>query len=288
MLAVSTSAPCATPNTARLSQCLVAVLVVLGAAALPRSTAAQAGDQASSSTGDSEAPSTIVITADAPEGPGGPGVHVVDAEEARRDGHRSVADVVEAIPGISIQSRGSDFEPSTVRIRGSTAEQVLVLRDGQPVGDAGSGTSDLSRVSLAGIERIEIVLGPATALFGGGGAAGAVNLVTGNAETPASIRDIGGRGSVGWGSLGEYRAAARLDASTGRTEADFSVDARLSENEYTYVRNGDGRRRSNAGGWMGSLQVGATHGDTRGQRALAAECRRRRGPSGRRRSARRR
>lgn len=218
-----------------------------------------------------EPPEVIVVTAEAPDAPPGPGVRVVDAEAARAEGHRSVAEAIEATPGISVQRRGSAFEPQTVRIRGSSAEQVLVLRDGHPLGNAGAGPADLSRLSLQGIERIEVVLGPATALYGGGGAAGAVNLVSARPQPETSGEmDIGGSSQVEYGSLGEYGLSGRVFLSAGATTGRLALDGTLSENRYDYDRGGETVSRENAGGQLGSATLGVTHERGAGRAELTA------------------
>jgi outer membrane cobalamin receptor len=207
-----------------------------------------------------EAPSTIVITAEAPETAASPGTRVIDVEAALEDGHTTVADAVTATPGITVQRRGSGFESSTVRIRGSSAEQVLVLRDGQPVGSGTAGFADLSRLSLRGVEKIEVILGPATALYGAGGAAGAINLIS---KAPGTHHLAEGGLSVTtsaeYGSFGEFRLGGEVFAPLGASELSVAVDGAYAQNEYSYSRNGESIRRENAGGRQGAARLGLRH-----------------------------
>lgn len=206
-----------------------------------------------------KAPETIVITAEAPEENSSPSVRVIEVKEAVEVGHTTVADAVSAIPGVAIQQRGSGFESSTVRIRGSSSEQVLVLRDGQPVGGGSTGMSDLSRMSLRGVERIEVVLGPATALYGAGGAAGAINLISGTPELgEEQDSQFAGNSSFEYGSLGEYRLGGELLAPIGTGELDLALDGVYAQNEYSYGRAGSSVARENAGGRQGQAQIGFT------------------------------
>ena len=205
------------------------------------------------------APETIVITAEAPEESPSPSMRVIEVKEAVEAGHTTVADAVSAIPGVAIQRRGSGFESSTVRIRGSSSEQVLVLRDGQPVGGGSTGISDLSRISLRGVERIEVVLGPATAIYGAGGAAGAINLVSGTPELGGQQESqFEGSSSFEYGSLGEYRLGGELLAPVGAGELDVALDGVYAQNEYSYGRAGSSVARENAGGRQGQAQIGFT------------------------------
>jgi len=196
-----------------------------------------------------------VITAEAPQPAPDPAVRVIEVAEALEKGHTTVADALSATPGVSIQQRGSSFEPSTVRVRGSSAEQVLVLRDGRPLKSAGSGFADLSRISLRGVEQIEVILGPATALYGGGGAAGAINLISSTGNR-GDARSFTGSSSAEYGSFGEYRLGGEVFAPLGAGELTASIDGAYAQNEYTYGRDGSAVARKNAGGWLGEAQLG--------------------------------
>lgn len=215
-------------------------------------------------------PDEIIVTAPAPDGTSAaaPGVLVIDVAQSRRDGDVSVADVLRGLPGVDVQQRGSAFEPSAVRIRGSESEQVLVLRDGRPVSDSRSSLVDMSRISLAGVERIEIIRGPATALYGVGGAAGAINLISRDVPTsgfvPSSSTDISGNSRVTWGSLGEYHLeggaqVSRL-GSSGETSLEAAVAGVFATNTYAYVRAGETQNRENAGGGDGSVRLSMVRG----------------------------
>ena len=203
-----------------------------------------------------EPDATTIITALAPEtqiGPS-PGVIVVEIDEIRRGGDTTVADVVDRIPGLQVQRTGSSFESSTLRIRGSSGEQVLVLRDGVPLADGRSSAADLSSISLAGVKRIVITLGPATAQYGIGGAAGAINLITvSEGEQPSGSS---GSGRLTWGSFGEYRLAAATTVSGTTDRATHTVDVTAagvgSDNTYQFERSGRTVSRRNAGGILGS------------------------------------
>jgi vitamin B12 transporter len=206
-----------------------------------------------------EIPDTIVVTAEAPEAPADPGITVIDVAEARRRGHETVADVVAATPAISIQRRGSGFEPATLRVRGSTAEQVLILRDGRPLNDAAGTIVDLSRISLHDVERIEIIRGAATAITGHGGAAGAINLITPGRDGTGSTLDTDnptGSSRISLGSFREVRLDGSVDVRPAGT-VDLSVAAAgvLSDNRYDYERAGGAETRVNGGGREGSLAV---------------------------------
>lgn len=199
-------------------------------------------------------PSTIVVTAAEPQDQSGttPGVIVIDLDDVVDPTTATLADLVTGVPGLDLQRQGSRFESSTVRIRGSESEQVLLLRDGRLLSDSRSAVVDLSRISLSGVDRIEIVYGPATALYGYGGAAGAINLIT-DSPSPGDDRTVSGSGRVLLGSFSEVRVGATttipISTETVRREVEIALDGASAKNSYQFQRNGETDRRDNAGGY---------------------------------------
>jgi len=203
-------------------------------------------------------PREILVSAPAPDDTavGTPGRRIIIIDEVRREGDLTLADILGRTRGITIQHLGSGFEPTAIRIRGSDAGQVLILRDGVPLGDGRNSTADLSRISLFGVESVEIFLGPATAVFGIGGAAGAINLIS--RDTDATVSGPAGLVRGSWGSTGEYRmegGAFLYEGKNGlRTVLDIQASGVLSRNSYSYTRNNIEETRANAGGTEGNMR----------------------------------
>ena len=113
-------------------------------------------------------------------------VTVVTRDEIDRLGATSIADVLKYCVGLDVQERGPNGAQADLSIRGATFQQVLVLVDGSPYGDLQTGHHNLDApVPTADIERVEILRGPGSALFGPGALGGLVNIVT---RTAASGR----------------------------------------------------------------------------------------------------
>ncbi len=91
---------------------------------------------------------------------------------------KTVAELVATAPGVAVNNYGGLGQLTTISIRGSTADQVLVLLDGVPLNAAAGGGVDLSRIPRAWIERIEVVRGAEGALYGSGALGGVVNIIT--------------------------------------------------------------------------------------------------------------
>ncbi len=124
---------------------------------------------------------------------------VVTREEAERRGATNVADALATQPGLVVNPGSYGFlgGVSALQIQGFDRDRVLILEDGERVvGDVG-GAIDLSAIPTADIERIEIVSGPTSSLYGSAAIGGVVNIIT------SPPRDFGasGRGRLAYRSL---------------------------------------------------------------------------------------
>ncbi|MCB1051009.1 MAG: TonB-dependent receptor [Acidobacteria bacterium] len=111
-------------------------------------------------------------------------VRIITAQEIEDHQWQSLADVLEAQPGFALAQTGGDGQVTRVFLRGAASENVLYLLDGVKMNDpsdVGRGF-DASRISTLDLERIELVLGPQSALYGSDASSGVVNLVSKKAQ----------------------------------------------------------------------------------------------------------
>lgn len=149
-------------------------------------------------------------------------VDVVTRERIRDTGYETVGEVLREMPGV-LTRRGS--ETSAVageQIQGIDARQVLVLLDGQPlVGARGvkRGAINLDRQSIGRLDRVEVVKGASSALYGSDAIGGVINLVTRDSEQPfdgslvasgGSHGTFDGRGAAGF-ARGKWRGFFSLE-----------------------------------------------------------------------------
>ena len=104
-------------------------------------------------------------------------VTVVTGDQLRSEGITTVADALRTVPGLSIVQTGSFGGATSLFIRGGESKYAKILVDGVPINDAG-GAFDLSTLSTDNLDRIEIVRGPASVLYGSDAVAGVVQLFT--------------------------------------------------------------------------------------------------------------
>ncbi len=104
---------------------------------------------------------------------------LIDEDEIRQTATSNLADLLSLSndPGIDVRDYGAG-EVSTITIRGIPSSGVLVLVDGLPLNSALTGIADLSVIDINTVERVEIMKGPASSLYGANGMGGLVNVIT--------------------------------------------------------------------------------------------------------------
>jgi len=205
-------------------------------AAMLGSTGAQAEEAANSYLGQEvvvSATRTLNSVADA----GGSSVTVITAEEIKQSGEPTVEEVIKGTPGIDVVSNGGLGTTTSIFMRGADAKNVLVLMDGVPLNDPSAigGAADISNLTVDNIERIEIVRGPVSVLYGSHATAGVINIITKQGSGKPAFT-LGAEG----GAYGTWKvnggASGKIDAFR------YSVNlARLRSNGFSIVdeRNPD-------------------------------------------------
>ena len=105
-------------------------------------------------------------------------VTVLDAEEISRSGAKNLADLLTRQAGIKINDYGAEGAVKSISIRGSASAQVLILVNGVRLNDSRQGGANLSQIPLENIEKIEIIRGGFSALYGADAVAGVINIIT--------------------------------------------------------------------------------------------------------------
>ncbi|MBS0325981.1 MAG: TonB-dependent receptor [Proteobacteria bacterium] len=144
-------------------------------------------------------------------------VTVIDRDAIAAAGVDSLTALLQGEPGVEVVQNGGPGATSGVFLRGANAAQTLVLVDGMRLSSASSGATALEAIPLDQIERIEILRGPASSLYGADAIGGVIQIFTrgGGAGRHADA-------SIGYGTYGTISAAA--GASGGSALMHGSVD----------------------------------------------------------------
>jgi vitamin B12 transporter len=110
--------------------------------------------------------------------------YVIDRAKIQAQGDRTVADALRDVPGVTMFRYGAFGAQANYGVLGATSEQTLVLVNGFPVAAGSSGSIDLGTFSTVDVERIEVVEGGGSTLYGSSAVGGIINIITGH--TPKS------------------------------------------------------------------------------------------------------
>lgn len=143
--------------------------------------------------------------------------YVVTQDQIVRFGYRTIGDALTSVPGVEIENYGPIGSNISYGIRGSSTAQVLVLVDGMPAPGSLSNTVNLGTFSTVGIQRIEVVEGGGSTLYGQGAVGGIINIIT-NHQPQTS-------GTLRWGSFDDRE----LQVAAGG----FSLERIVADNAFS-------------------------------------------------------
>jgi vitamin B12 transporter len=139
-------------------------------------------------------------------------ITIITGEELRARGVTRLSDALRDVPGAAVVQSGSFGSQTAVFLRGGESDYTKVLVDGVPLNDAG-GAIDFAHISVADVERIEIVRGPASVLWGSDAVTGVIQLFT-NERREGTHMEVFARG----GSYATRDAAGELTLTRGTTQ----------------------------------------------------------------------
>jgi vitamin B12 transporter len=188
----------------------------------------------------------------------GSSVTVIDKDTIEKRGQSTVLELLRSVPGIEVVQIGGPGRTASVFIRGGDSDHTLVLVDGVRVNDNTTGQFDFANLKAENIERIEILRGPQSVLYGSEAIGGVIQIITARAKdgAHASVSAAGGsfgaqqyRSSLSWGNAGTYSSTTvsyeRTDGISvatsrrGNPEDDFYDNISLStSNGTTFLDDG--------------------------------------------------
>lgn len=170
-------------------------------------------------------------------------VTVVTGEELTVRGIRYIAEALRDVAGVDVAQTGSYGGNTALFLRGGESDYVKVLVDGVPINDPG-GAIDFADLTTDNVDRIEIVRGPASVLYGSDAVSGVVQVFTRRGAGPTH-----GEASIRVGSHTAFEAQGGI--AGGNDAVSYSVTATRASTDGIYAFNNEYRNV----GWSGLLRA---------------------------------
>ncbi|MGH8129393.1 MAG: TonB-dependent receptor domain-containing protein [Steroidobacteraceae bacterium] len=180
----------------------------------------------------------VVVTATRTENPAAEvlaSVELIRGEELLRQPATDLGDALRMIPGVEVARLGGPGQQTSLFLRGTESNHVLVLVDGLRINPGTIGSAAIQNIAPELVERVEIVKGPRSTLYGSDALGGVINVIT--------RRGAANGGSVQAG-LGRYDTkSASLTAGIGGTRGDASAGVSWLDSDGFPTRSGDATDR---------------------------------------------
>ncbi|MFZ2855668.1 MAG: TonB-dependent receptor [Rhodocyclaceae bacterium] len=157
-------------------------------------------------------------------------VSVVTHEEIEQRGQTSLAEVLATLPGVFVTDGNTPGKQASVFIRGTNTGHALLLVDGMPLSSATLGQAPFDSIPASEIERIEVLRGPASSIYGSEAIGGVIQIFTKRGEGPAKVRL-----SARYGSFGSSDASVGVSGGSAALSYALSASA-LRSNGFSITR----------------------------------------------------
>lgn len=153
-------------------------------------------------------------------------ITVVSREQLQNAGADSISTILARQPGVQITDNGGRQTPTGIMLRGANANHTLLLIDGMRVNSAVQGGANWMTLDPAAIERIEILRGAASSLYGSDAIGGVINIITRKGDTD---RPLSAWADLGIGSQETFKAATGFSGAAAGW--DYSLTASMAESD---------------------------------------------------------
>lgn len=144
-------------------------------------------------------------------------VTVITREDIEHSQSQSVADILrERVPGMDFVTAGGTGHVTSAFLRGTSSDQILFIIDGNIIGSATTGAAQLELITLAQIDRIEVIRGPRSALYGSDAIGGVIQVFTKSGGDKYNA-------SISYGSFHTQAVSAGTNISADSTQLNISA-----------------------------------------------------------------
>ena len=178
-------------------------------------------------------------------------VEVITAQDMKKQNIRHVADALRLAQGLAVFSSGGPGTEVNARIRGANSSQTLVLIDGAIMNSGTLGSYDFANLTTDNIERVEILRGAQSMLWGSDAMGGVINIVTKRGQGPFSAT-----GFLEYGSFASLREGGTVSGKQGIVDYSLSL-SRWDTSSFSAVNYRRGAtERDSYRNWQGSGRIG--------------------------------
>ena len=178
-------------------------------------------------------------------------VEVITAQDMKKQNIRTVADALRLAQGVAAFQSGGPGTEINARIRGGSSSQTLVLIDGAIVNSGTLGSYDFANLTTDNIERVEILRGAQSMLWGSDAMGGVINVVTKRGQGPLSTTAF-----LEYGSFASLREGGTVSGKTGIVDYSLSL-SRWDTSSFSAVNYRRGAtERDSFRNWQGSGRIG--------------------------------
>ena len=155
-------------------------------------------------------------------------VRIVEADELARLGSRTLADLLEVLQPGAVMASGGTGKQASAFLNGTLSRNVVVLLDGLRLNDPTAPSPDLGALSLVGIGRVELVLGPASVLYGSDAIGGVIALTS----VGRGAEGLHGQAGLKAGTDALRGASAQVQFRSGRGWLAAGAEAQRQESGF--------------------------------------------------------
>ena len=145
-------------------------------------------------------------------------ISVLTRSDITRLQPHTLGELLEVVTGITVVNRGGSGKTTDVHVRGTNPDHVLILIDGVDISDARSGKAEIQHIPVDHIERVEIVRGPHSSIYGSSALGGVINIITGG-----SSEEIQAFGQIGYGTYATTNIQAGMTGTRDKTRFSFQI-----------------------------------------------------------------
>lgn len=139
-------------------------------------------------------------------------VTVITRKEIEKSGAVYVIDLLRGVPGVTVTQSGPSGRTSSVFMRGTNSNHTLVMVDGVEINSPTTGAAELADWTVDGIDRIEILRGPQSVLYGSKALGGLINIITKSGEKPG----LHGNAGFEYGTYETFKESGGLEGKWDR------------------------------------------------------------------------